>query len=171
MPQRSGVRLVTSAAVKEMRVGRRNLFARTGWRWLSQSSDDAESGAVLMLVALSLVGLLAMAALTIDGGLLFNEKRQAQNAADHAALAAAWSDCHGENARAAAVTSIARNGYNASHLTLSDDGTNFAARIEVAVALGFAALLGFDEVEVSGEATATCDDAGPPETWTAVLME
>ena len=48
-----------------------------------------ERGAVAPLVAVMLLGLLAMAALVIDGGLLFAERRDLQAAADGAARAGA----------------------------------------------------------------------------------
>ena len=47
----------------------------------------SEKGQVLMLVALVFVGLLAVAGLAVDGGNLYAQRRQAQNAADAAALA------------------------------------------------------------------------------------
>lgn len=48
-----------------------------------------ESGAVLPLTAVMLLGLLAVAALVIDGGLLFAERRDLQGMADGAARAGA----------------------------------------------------------------------------------
>ena len=48
-----------------------------------------ERGASLMLVAVSMVALLGMAALAIDVGMLYEAKAQAQNAADSGALAGA----------------------------------------------------------------------------------
>jgi hypothetical protein len=46
-----------------------------------------ERGQVLIIIAVALVGLLALAGLAIDGGNLFMERRRAQNAADAGALA------------------------------------------------------------------------------------
>ena len=48
-----------------------------------------EGGAVAPLVAMMLLGMLAMAALVIDGGLLFAERRDLQGMADGAARAGA----------------------------------------------------------------------------------
>jgi len=48
-----------------------------------------ERGATLIIVALTLTGLVAVAALAIDGGRLFTARRQTQNASDTAALAGA----------------------------------------------------------------------------------
>lgn len=48
-----------------------------------------EAGATLVLLTLSLVALLAVAGLAVDGGALYADRRQMQNAADAAALAGA----------------------------------------------------------------------------------
>jgi putative Flp pilus-assembly TadE/G-like protein len=49
----------------------------------------AERGQVLILIALAAIGLVAIVALAIDGGIKYSDRRHAQNAADTAALAAA----------------------------------------------------------------------------------
>src|SRR5215216_267206 len=49
----------------------------------------SEKGQALVLIALAAVGLFAFTALAIDGGMVFSDRRHAQNAADTAALAAA----------------------------------------------------------------------------------
>lgn len=48
-----------------------------------------QSGQTLVLLSIGLVGLIGFAALAIDGGLIYAERRRAQNAADTGALAAA----------------------------------------------------------------------------------
>lgn len=53
------------------------------------SYKKSEKGQALVLIALAAVGLFGFAALSIDGGMVFSDKRHAQNAADTAALAAA----------------------------------------------------------------------------------
>lgn len=50
---------------------------------------EKERGQALILVALSLIGLLAMVGVALDGGQLYRSRREAQNAADAAALAGA----------------------------------------------------------------------------------
>jgi len=70
---------------------------------LSRARD--ERGAILMQVGVAMVGLLAFAALVTDYGVLWAARRQAQNAADAAALAGAISLEHNPDydvARAAA---------------------------------------------------------------------
>ncbi len=51
-----------------------------------RASND--KGATLVLIALSTVGLVALAGLALDGGRVYSERRQMQNAADAAAMAA-----------------------------------------------------------------------------------
>ena len=55
-----------------------------------------ESGSILIPVAVYLLGLLAFSAFTVDNGIMLSSRRQAQNAADAGALAAAlylaWDD-------------------------------------------------------------------------------
>ena len=72
-------------------------------------------GAVAVLVALCLVAMLAIVALAIDGGLILDQRRRLQSAADAAALAAAI-DLYLNNptstAKATALSIAASNGYN-----------------------------------------------------------
>lgn len=56
---------------------------------MTSSMPRGERGAVAPLVAMMLPGLLALAALVIDGGLLFAERRDLQGLADGAARAGA----------------------------------------------------------------------------------
>jgi len=56
-----------------------------------------ETGAALIMVAASLLVLVAFLALAIDAGLGYDDRRGSQNAADNAALAAAWEDCNPTN--------------------------------------------------------------------------
>ena len=48
----------------------------------------SESGQALILIVFAIIGLIGMTGLTVDGGLAFSDRRNAQNAADTAALAA-----------------------------------------------------------------------------------
>ena len=74
----------------------------------------SDSGQTLIWFALSLVVLLGIAALAIDVGRLYGERRRMQNAADAAALAGAHELCQGRpDADAVAMANdyaIARNG-------------------------------------------------------------
>ena len=50
---------------------------------------DDESGQIIVLVAILMVGLVAVVGLVTDGGLVFSQRRDLQNVADAAALAGA----------------------------------------------------------------------------------
>lgn len=73
-----------------------------------------ESGSILIPVAVCLLGLLAFSAFTVDNGVMLSSRRQAQNAADAGALAAAlylaWDDVNDQaGAQAMAVTAAQQN--------------------------------------------------------------
>jgi hypothetical protein len=70
-----------------------------------------ERGQAIVLFAFVLVGIIAMAGLLIDGGLAWSNKRQAQTAADTAALAAAKAIVSGGNAFDAASLVAGMNGF------------------------------------------------------------
>ena len=72
----------------------------------------SERGQAIVLIIVALIGMLAVTGLVVDGGMAFADRRQAQNAADSAALAAARAKVRGENAYGAAFEAAAQNGYN-----------------------------------------------------------
>ncbi len=78
-------------------------------------SGELESGQVIVLFALALVVLLGVLALILDGGRVYTERRQAQNAADAAAMAGAaaldTTNLNVSNVVAAACTAAAGYGY------------------------------------------------------------
>ncbi len=55
-------------------------------RFLKLTRRSAQSGQAIILIALGMVGLLAFAALALDGGQFYNQRRTAQNASDMASL-------------------------------------------------------------------------------------
>ena len=79
----------------------------------------SESGQALVFIVLVFVGLLGFVGLAIDGGRLFSERIQAQNAADNAALAAARALCIGQDLTSAALTVAAANGFDNNGTTNS----------------------------------------------------
>ena len=58
---------------------------------MKAAARNSEKGQVLILIVLSVVAVLGFAALAIDGGMIYSERRVAQNAADAAAYAGAAS--------------------------------------------------------------------------------
>ncbi len=116
-----------------------------------------EDGATLVLVAMFLIGLLAFIALAVDGGRALAERRQVRNAADHAALNAAWASCNGEDPQTAADLSVVRNGYPTTSLSLTHlGGFTFRAQVNASLGTGFAGIVGIDQLDVAGIATAGC---------------
>ena len=77
----------------------------------------SESGQAIVLIALVIVGLIAITGLVVDGGTAFANRRQTQNAADSAALAASLAKARGTGYQSAALESARQNGY-------TNDGTN-----------------------------------------------
>ena len=72
---------------------------------------DFQSGQVLVLYVLALAALFGFAALAIDGGMIYAERRRAQNAADTGVLAAALAKIKVQNLHTAALNRVGSNGY------------------------------------------------------------
>lgn len=56
---------------------------------IMKKSDRSESGQIMILLVLAIVGIFAFAALAIDGAMVYSDRRIAKNAADASALAGA----------------------------------------------------------------------------------
>lgn len=76
------------------------------------NTHPRERGQALIMIAFAAVGLFAFTALAIDGGTVFARKRQAQNAADAAALAGALALTRSGDPVSAADTSIQENHFD-----------------------------------------------------------
>lgn len=111
-------------------------------------------GIVIALVALSLLAVMSVVAIAVDGGVLLNRRRDAQSAADAAAMAAAcvlyseYPESQGSddsnNARNAALTVAAQNGYT------NDEGGATTVTINIPPASGpYAGKAGYAEVIVT----------------------
>jgi len=74
-----------------------------------QLRAQTDSGQAIILLVLALVGVLGFAALAIDGGNIFTEQRRAQNAADNAALGAAYDYSQGVTSLGTLTTSARAN--------------------------------------------------------------
>ena len=89
-----------------------------------------EDGATVITVAITLVVLFGVGALVLDAGNLFWERRQLQNAADAAALAAAWDFALGEGeavARESARTYASANSTRGAFIAEDDFAPDYAA--------------------------------------------
>lgn len=127
-----------------------------------------ERGAAAFVVAISLLVLVGFAALAIDGGLGFDQRRGTQNAADNAALAAAWEACNPRVAGApdpvgSALAVAAQNGYDdtdpAVVVTVNAvDTTKYEVIIQQVNDTTFAAPgVGSDSLTVVSQGVATCE--------------
>lgn len=127
-----------------------------------------EKGAAAILVALSLFVLVGFAALAIDGGLGFDQRRGTQNAADNAALAAAWEACNPRDAAApdpegSALAVAAENGYDDNDpevvVTVNElDDTEYEVIIQRVNDTTFAGPgVGAESLTVVSQGVATCE--------------
>jgi len=93
-------------------------------------SNKSENGQALIVVAIALVVLAGIIGLVVDGGNVFLDRRNAQNAADSAALASALARVKGgSNFTAAAYKAAADNGY-------ANDGTTNTVTVNIPPATG-----------------------------------
>ncbi len=70
----------------------------------------SEKGQALILIVVAVVGLIGLTGLAVDGGLAYADRREAQNAADAAALSAALASIRGQDWQTAALEASAQNG-------------------------------------------------------------
>lgn len=83
-------------------------------------NNPSEQGQALVIIAFAIIGLVALVALTIDGGNVYSDRRHAQNAADTSVLATALSVVRGNTwstAQAAGWVRADSNGYNNDGVT------------------------------------------------------
>jgi hypothetical protein len=85
-----------------------------------------ESGQTLVMVALSMAVLLGFAAFATDIGVMLHEKRQAQSAADSAAIAAAWALSENTSTKDAGTAAATRYGY-----TAGTDANGYATTVDI----------------------------------------
>jgi hypothetical protein len=75
-------------------------------------SHRSPRGQALLLIALGIVALIGLTAITIDGGNAYSEKRHAQNAADTTVLAAALAKVRNEDWHGVGLQRASSNGYD-----------------------------------------------------------
>lgn len=74
--------------------------------------NSNESGQSIVIMAFAIIVLMGIMAVAIDGGRIYTQRRDAQNAADAAALNGARALCRDEDYEAAALEVAARGGYS-----------------------------------------------------------
>jgi uncharacterized membrane protein len=92
------------------------------------NQHSKQRGQVLVLIVLAIAAIFGFAALAVDVGRAYSERRQAQNAADAAAYAAAFARTQSRNYQDAARYSLRLNSYDDADL-----GPNPAADMDVQV--------------------------------------
>ena len=127
-------------------------------------SGDNEGGQIIVLVAILMVGLVAVVGLVTDGGLVFSQRRDLQNVADAAALAGAMQidqDAYRASGAVALDEPAARQAaeeYLAAESNISYSVLVRPARVEVSVSrhasTGFLKVIGIDGFEISANASA-----------------
>jgi hypothetical protein len=84
--------------------------------------NPSESGQAIVLLAISIVVLLGFTALAVDGGMIFSDRRHAQNAADAAALAGALQKSNLQSDAVviqAAERSVESNGFTTDQMSVA----------------------------------------------------
>lgn len=124
----------------------------------------SERGQALILIALAIVVLIGMTGLAVDGGMVMADRRSSQNAADNAALAAAYRMAAGgtkAQARDAATLIAEKNGFPDVTVNIPPQSGQYAGNdeyIEVVINTSteaiFAGVVGVDEIGSSVRAVA-----------------
>lgn len=127
------------------------------------SRRESERGQLLVVFALALVALIGMVGLIIDGGDTSLQRRDQQNVADAAAMAAGYAYANGQDPTAAAQTIAAANGYtdgvNSTTVTVTVAGNSIKVDVSRPHQNYFSGILGFASWGVSTTATV---NAGTP---------
>ena len=136
------------------------------------SRREGENGQAIVLIALSMIALLAFAGLAIDGGSVYSQRRHAQSAADSAALAYALAisqglDTEGET-RARDI--LAANGYVDGEASTAIEisaaaaspGTDVTVRVTARVPTAFIHLVYGGPAQYTVEAVARGDQGTAP---------
>lgn len=123
--------------------------------------SQATRGQVLVIASLAFVVLIGMLGLAIDGGRGYWERRQAQNAADHAALAAAWASCHALSPVTAGQQAATDNGFThngtSTWVEITGGSGTWRAIVRSRLSTTFASVLGFQTITAAGRAVARCE--------------
>lgn len=145
---------------------------------LQSTHYRSERGQAIILIAFSIIVVIAMVALAVDGARWFAADRHAQNIADNSAVASAMALCSGGNPQNTAFQIAAANGYNnnatdnwVSFNSPPTDG-NFVGqsgylrvRIEKVVDPLFAQIFFPGEMMANGAATGRCDTSASTTTF------
>jgi hypothetical protein len=118
----------------------------------SRSQDDR--GAVLVIVAVSMVAFMALAALAIDLGSYYQAQRKVQAAADAGALAAAADLSSSPGSVTTDGTNYAQTNYPGSTVAVSTSGTQVTVSVHATTPTFFGKFLGLESENVGAKAVA-----------------
>ncbi|MBI3746622.1 MAG: hypothetical protein HY264_08940 [Chloroflexi bacterium] len=123
----------------------------------------SQRGQLLVVFALALTALIGMVGLIIDGGDTFLQRRDEQNVADAAAMAAGYASVNGQDPTTAAQSVAASNGYvngvNSTTVTVASGVGSVTVTVSRPHRNYFSGVVGFASWGVSATATA---QAGTP---------
>lgn len=91
---------------------------------MNRNTAPRERGQALILIVFAILGLVGITGLAVDGGMAYNDRRNAQTVADNSALAAALAGFRNRDAVAVAKASALRGGFN-------DDGVRNSVQVTV----------------------------------------
>jgi hypothetical protein len=124
------------------------------------SKKHSEKGQILILIAVSMVLIVVMAALIIDGGNLYVSRRQAQTAADAGALAGAYEHCVMKGKQKDVADAVHEYAVVQNDATNVEDIIITDHNVEVAVSVTkptfFAAMIGSTTTQAQALAAANC---------------
>lgn len=124
---------------------------------------ERERGQMLVIFALALIALVGMVGLIIDGGDSFLQRRDQQNVADAAAMAAGYASVNGQDPTAAALAVASANGYpngvNGTTVAVSVTATAITVDVSKPHRNYFSGIMGFASWGVSATASV---QAGTP---------
>jgi hypothetical protein len=147
-------------------------------RIMMKIGDSSERGQVLVIIVFAIFGLIGMTGLAIDGSRAYSDRRQAQNAADTAALAASLANIRGDASwMNVGYTRAASNGYdnngtsnivNVYNPPIQGPYTGDTNYVQVIITSHldtlFGRVIGIEQVTNTVEAVARVD----PSVWTSL---
>jgi hypothetical protein len=127
---------------------------------MSRNHSSSERGQSIIIIAVLMFVLIGISALVLDGGLGYSKRRQAQNAADAAALAGADALCDSDantDARTTAEQYVLLNGGNQpANEDIIIGEREITVKAAVTHPTFFAGIFGSDDITASATATAGC---------------
>lgn len=131
---------------------------------MNTKSFSKTKGQIIVLFALGLLALIALAALVLDGGMLFLNRRTAQAAADAGALAGARALCYEGSEETAINTAIqfatTENGGSTATAFIDADSGDIVVDVTMNQSSFFARVFNIDTLNVPATASANCFPPG-----------